>query len=163
MKLLSIARCAILVSYMATCLQLLFLFSKSLNSTFEVRLQHVVMNGAELMGLGSHEGFSYCPESLALHNCRKHDHTSLVMSPLIAVCTLHVVRFALVLLVTPPVCGLCSGKPWGPRAGAHGAQAQKWAWLWRGLQDTVLQGIRPEDGKAETTVLGPPKSPARAL
>lgn len=144
-KWLNIARCAIFVSYMATCLQLLFLTSKSLNSTLEIRLQNVMINGVDLMVLGSHEGFSYFPKSLTLHNCCNHYHTYLVMFPLITVCTLHVVCFALVLFVTPPVCGLCCGKRQGTPRG-RGLQAQKRSWL----QDTVLQGVRSEDGLQPT-------------
>lgn len=106
MKLLNIARCAGFVSYMATHLQLLFLISKSLNGTFKIRLQNVVINGVDAMVLGSHEGFSYFPKNSTLHNCCEHCHTYLVLLPLITVCTLRVVYF-----VTPPAYALCCGSP----------------------------------------------------
>lgn len=147
MKLLNAARCVIFVSYMATCLQLLFLISKSLNSTSEIRLQNVVINGVDLMVLGSHEGFSYFPKSLTLHNCCKHYHTYLVMSPLITVCTLRLVCFALVLLVTC-VRGWCWGSP-----GGHGVQARNWARLRCWLQDTLLSiedGLQPTESRSHS-------------
>lgn len=108
-----------------------------------------MINGVDLMVLGSHEGFSYFPKILTLHNCCKHYHTYLVMFPLITVCTLHVVCFALVLFVTPPACGLCCGKRQGSPRG-RGLQAQKRSWLRSWLQDTVLQGVGSEDGLQPT-------------
>jgi len=148
-KLLNIARDAIFVSYMATCLQLLFLNSKWLSSTFEIRLQNVMINGVDLMVLGSHEGFSCFPKSLTLHNCCKHYHTYLVMWPAVTVCTLRVVCFALALFAAPPACGWCCGKPQGS-PGGHGVPAPRRGWLRSWLQDTVLRGVRTEDGLQPT-------------
>lgn len=49
--------------------QLLFLVSQSMNSTFEIGLQNVVINGGVLLGLGGHEGLSDFPKSLTFPSC----------------------------------------------------------------------------------------------
>lgn len=40
-----------------------------MNSTFEIGLQNVVINGGVLLGLGGHEGLSDFPESLTFPSC----------------------------------------------------------------------------------------------
>lgn len=109
MKLLKIARCAIFVSYMATCLQGLFLISKTLNNTLDIRLQNILINGVDLIVLGSHERFSYFPKCLTLHNRRKHYHTYLVLLSQITVCTLCAVCFAHRSSGTRRCCGKPQG------------------------------------------------------
>lgn len=128
---------------MATCIQLLFLINKSLNSTFTIRLQNVI-NGVDLIVLGSHEGFSYFPKSLTLHNCCKHCHTYWVMLPLMTVCTLRAMCFALGLFVTAPVWSMLWEAPRIPKGPWCTSPARAWLLPW--LQDPMLWGVKIEDG-----------------
>lgn len=145
------ARCAIFVSYMATHLQLPVLISRLLNGTFKITLQHVMINGVAAMVLGSHEGFSYFPESLTLHNCSEHCHTCLVLLPLITavpcvLCHSSCVRLVLRqpqdaqgVAMCQPRCGgleMANGQLWG---GNHSAGASRVPHLcsaknWKGLE-----------------------------
>lgn len=135
MKLLKIARCAIFVSYMATCLQGLFLISKTLNNTLDIRLQNILINGVDLIVLGSHERFSYFPKCLTLHNCRKHYHTYLVLVSQITVCTLCAVCFAHRSSGTR----LSVGSPGGRGVPARSSTLQGTVAVL--LQDAVPQGV----------------------
>lgn len=128
------ARCAIFVSYMATRLQLPVLISKLLNGTFKIRLQNMMINGVAAMVLGSHEGFSYFPESLTLHNCSEHFHTCLVLLPLITAVPCMLCHSSCVRLVLWQPQGRPGGRDvpaemWRARDGqrpAVGRKSQRW-------------------------------------